>query len=65
MFQVQCCIQQFLGGAGFSMSLARRKTAVQPGRSGGEGGGGGSGVIPPQCGPRVKLWKILAILHSE
>ena len=29
------------------------------------GGGGGGGVIPPQCGPGAKPWKILAILHSE
>ena len=26
----QCCIQQFLGGAGFLKSVAKRKTVVQP-----------------------------------
>ena len=27
----ECCIQQFLGGVGFSTSIARRKTFMQPG----------------------------------
>ena len=31
---LQCCIQQFLGGAGFSTSIAKRKTVVQPGSLG-------------------------------
>ena len=30
----QCSIQQFFGGAGFSTSIARRKTVVQPGSLG-------------------------------
>ena len=31
---IQCRIQQFFGGAGFSTSVARRKTVVQPGSMG-------------------------------
>ena len=38
---------------------------MQLGRFDGGGGRGGGIVIPPQCGPGAKPWKILAILHSE
>ena len=48
----------FWGGAGFSMSVAKRKTVVQLGSL-------GSTVSPPQWGPGTKPQKILAILHSE
>ena len=57
-FVSQCCIQQFLGGAGFSTSVARRKTVVQLDSLGGA-------VSPPQWSLGTKPWKILAILHSE
>ena len=54
----QCRNQQFFWGAGFSTSVARRKTVVQL-------GGLGSAVSPPQWGPGTKPQKILAILYSE
>ena len=47
----QCRNQQFLGGASFSTSVARRKTVVQL-------GGLGSAVSPPQRGPGTKPQKI-------
>ena len=48
----------FLGGAGFSMSVARRKTVLQLVSL-------GAAVSPPQWGPGTKPRKILAILHPE
>ena len=50
----QCHIQKFFGEAGFSVSVARRKTALQL-------GGLGGAVSPPQWGPGAKPQKILAI----
>ena len=55
---LQCHIHQFFGGAGFLMSIARRKTVVQQGSLGGA-------VSPSQWVPGLKPQKILAILHSE
>ena len=54
----QCRNQQFFWGAGFSTSVARRKTVVQL-------GGLGSAVSPPQWGPGTKPQKIFGYLHSE
>ena len=51
-------IQQFLGGAGFSTSVARRKTVALLGSL-------GSAVSPPQWVLGIKPQKIVAILHSE
>ena len=61
----RCCIDQFLGGAGFSTSVARRKTVVQL-WSPGEGGVGGvrcklSPVLSSVAG---KFW-LFCILNSS
>ena len=53
-----CPIQQFFEDAGFSTSVVRRKTVVQPGSL-------GEVVSPPQRGPGVTPQKILILLHSK
>lgn len=42
-----------LGGASFSMSIARWKPVVQLGSIKGRGGGGGDAVYPPHWGPET------------
>ena len=54
-------IQQLFLGAGFSASVARRKTVVQLGSL----VGGRGTVNPPQCGPGANPREIVGILHSE
>ena len=56
---MQCHIQQFFGGAGFSTSVARRKTILQLGSLRGA-------VSPPQWDPGTKSTKIwlLCILNK-
>ena len=58
LLYMQCRIQQFFGGAGFSMFVSRRETAVQLRSLGGS-------LDPPWWGSGAKPRKILVILHSE